>query len=103
MGISFLSKSTFYQIQESFLLPTIMSAWMAEAKRVVSLAKHVLSLLARKVVLSGDCRCSSPGYSAKYGTYTFMDTETDLIVDFEQVQCMETSRVATEKQGFSEH
>ena len=72
-----------------------MAAWMAEAKRVVSL------LARKKLVLSGDCRCDSPGYSAKYGTYTFMDTKTDLIVDFELVQCTETtSSVAMEKTGF---
>ena len=32
---------------------------------------------------SGDGRCDSPGYSAKYGTYYLMNTETNIIVDFQ--------------------
>ena len=36
--------------------------------------------------LSGDGRCDSPGYSAKYGTYSLMDSATDLILDYSLVQ-----------------
>ena len=51
--------------------------------------------------MSGDGRCDSPGYSAKYGTYTFLDSKTNLIADFEVVQSTETtSSVAMEKLGF---
>ena len=53
------------------------------------------------VVLAGDGRCDSPGYSAKYGTYTLMDTTADLIVDFQLTECTEaTSSIAMEKYGF---
>ena len=34
---------------------------------------------------SRDGRCDSPGYSAKYGTYSLMNTETNMIVDFQVV------------------
>ena len=34
---------------------------------------------------SGDGRCDSPGYSAKYGTYSSMKTETNMIDDFQVV------------------
>ena len=44
---------------------------------------------ARPVVLGGDARCDSPGYSAKYGSYTLMDLVTKKILDFQLVQvCM---------------
>lgn len=33
------------------------------------------------VTLIGDGRSDSPGHSAKYGTYTFMDSDTGKIVD----------------------
>ena len=37
----------------------------------------------------GDARCDSPGYSAKYGSYTLMDLVTKKILDFQLVQvCM---------------
>ena len=34
------------------------------------------------VNLSGDGRCDSPGYSAKFGTYTLMNTANNQILDF---------------------
>jgi len=50
--------------------------------------------------LSGDDRCESPGYSAKYCMYTLMDSATDLTLDYSLVQCTETgSSVVMEKEG----
>ena len=50
--------------------------------------------------LSGDGRCDSPGYSAKYCTYSIMDSVSDLILDYKLVQSSETgSSVAMEKEG----
>ena len=50
--------------------------------------------------LSGDGRCDSPGYSAKYCTYSLMDSATDLILDYKLIQSSETgSSVAMEKEG----
>ena len=34
----------------------------------------------KKLVLAGDGRCDSPGQSAKYCTYSFIDTDTDKII-----------------------
>ena len=49
---------------------------------------------------SGDGRCDSPGYSAKYCTYSLMDSATDLILDYRLIQSSETgSSVAMEKEG----
>lgn len=36
--------------------------------------------------LAGDGRADSPGYSAKYGTYTLLDTHINKILHFEVVQ-----------------
>ena len=50
--------------------------------------------------LSGDGRCDSPEYSAKYCTYTLMDSATNLILDYKLIQSSETgSSVAMEKEG----
>ena len=38
------------------------------------------------VVLCGDAQFDSPGYSAKYCTYTIMDCETNEVVDFSVLQ-----------------
>ena len=42
-----------------------------------------------EVTLLGDGRCDSPGYSVKYGTYTFMEHSSSLEVDFTVVQFAE--------------
>ena len=38
----------------------------------------------------GDGRSDSPGYSAKYGTYTVMDQATEYILDMEIIHESET-------------
>ena len=36
--------------------------------------------------LGGDCRCDSPGFSAKYGSYSLMDMECSKVLDMQLVQ-----------------
>ena len=38
------------------------------------------------LVLAGDGRCDSPGYSAKFGSYTLMEQQVNRVVDFQLVQ-----------------
>ncbi|KAF1382169.1 hypothetical protein PFLUV_G00161660 [Perca fluviatilis] len=44
---------------------------------------------ANGVVLGGDMRADSPGHSAKYGSYTMMDVQTNEIADIQLVQSSE--------------
>ena len=37
----------------------------------------------------GDGRCDSPGHSAKFGTYSILDTETSKVIEFSLVQATE--------------
>ncbi|XP_052464668.1 uncharacterized protein LOC128021464 isoform X1 [Carassius gibelio] len=52
---------------------------------------EMLQLLAQreKVIVGGDMRADSPGHSAKYGSYTMMDLETNTVVDVQLVQSNE--------------
>ena len=47
---------------------------------------EMLQALGEPLVLGGDGRSDSPGHSAKYGLYTFMDLEHNVILDVELVQ-----------------
>jgi solute carrier family 8 (sodium/calcium exchanger) len=38
------------------------------------------------VVLGGDGRCDSPGFCAKYGAYSFMELEYNVLLHVELVQ-----------------
>ena len=46
----------------------------------------VLQAFDEPLTLGGDARMDSPGYSAKYGSYTFMDLKHNVILDIELVQ-----------------
>lgn len=41
---------------------------------------------AQRVKLAGDGRADSPGFSAKFGTYSLLDVEGNKILHFELVQ-----------------
>lgn len=53
------------------------------------------------VTLAGDGRCDSPGHSAKYGTYTMLDVDSEKVVDFKVVSVCEVKNSnAMEKKEF---
>ena len=95
INLQLMSQTTYDTIQNKYLLPVINKAWETEKARV-----HTL-LDGREVRLCGDGRCDSPGFSAKYCTYTLLDQDTKLIVDFKLVQVSETGSSCTmEKLGY---
>ena len=71
VNLAFPGESDYLQFQNKHLFPIINERWQQEKASVLT------DLLDREsVTLLGDGRCDSPGYSAKYGTYTLMDEET---------------------------
>ena len=66
----------FYQLQHDVVFPVVVKKWKQQRKRMLQLSKQQ-----EKVVLVGDGRCDSPGHSAKYCTYTFMEANTGNVVD----------------------
>ena len=68
-------------------------------KKLNGFNRRIVPLRGNDLKLSGDGRCDSPGYSAKYCTYSLMDSSTDLILDYKLIQSSETdSSVAVEKE-----
>ena len=89
-----ITERSFYLLQKDLLFPSVHEAWLNHQITVLAYLKD------SPVKLSGDGRCDSPGFSAKYCTHTVMDQATSLIVDFSLVQVTEcTSSVAMEKEG----
>lgn len=71
VNLAFPGESDYLNWQNKHLFPVINARWQQEKASVLA------DLLDREsVTLLGDGRCDSPGYSAKYGTYTMMDEET---------------------------
>ena len=77
-----------------YLFPVIHNNYVMQHDAVLEF------LRGNNLKLSGDGQCDSPGYSAKYCTYSLMDSATDLILDYKLIQSSETgSSVAMEKEG----
>ena len=96
LNLKFFSDSTFYQLQKDFVTPVVHKSWEEERERMVTeiTEKNI-------VILAGDGRCDSPGHSAKYCTYTFLDAETGKVVDTTVVPVTEVANSnAMEKEGF---
>lgn len=77
-----ISQSTFFQHQRSFIEPTITNTWREEQDKIV----QQLQSNVKPLSLGGDAQCDSPGFSAKYGSYTVMDLKENLIIDIQLVQ-----------------
>ncbi|XP_040193733.1 uncharacterized protein LOC120927246 [Rana temporaria] len=92
-----ISATTHYNNQQHFIFPTIEHHWLNER------TNNIQKIAENTVALIGDSQCDSPGFNAKYCTYTFMDAETDNIIDFqvEQLQAGLTS-ASLEKIAFIE-
>ena len=74
--IPFVSCTTFYKIQKKFIVPAFHQVFVTQYQLLFDDAKGH-----GKIDLSGDGRCISPSYNAKYGTYTVMDKQTGMVMD----------------------
>ena len=73
-------------VAKQYIAPVIRNAWNQDHIKTIN------DITQRgKVTLIGDGRCDSPGHSAKYGTYTLMDSNTGKIVDSTVIAVTEVS------------
>ncbi|KAG1936444.1 hypothetical protein F2P79_018498 [Pimephales promelas] len=81
MHVKMITHTTFRKHASMYLEPAIIYTWKKEQE-------EVLRQLSRgdKVIAGGDMRADSPGHSAKYGAYTLMDLESNIILDIQLVQ-----------------
>ena len=74
--VKWAHSSTFYRNRKWYVRPAIRDMCVNEHVNVIDEIKNKDT-----VVLIGDGRSDSPGHSAKYGTCTFMDSNTGKVVD----------------------
>ncbi|XP_040182415.1 uncharacterized protein LOC120915727 [Rana temporaria] len=76
LGMTSISKTTYYEYQKNYLFPAIDYHWQLDQNNTIS------QLSGHAVCLSGDRQCDSPGSNAKYCTYSFVEAKTQKIVGF---------------------
>ena len=81
IGIKVISNRTFFRHQKQVLHKVVANTWITQRNR------QFIELQGTGIVVGGDGRCDSMGHSAKYGSYTTMNIETNKILNVEIVQC----------------
>ena len=79
-GVQFISIRTYNYIQSAYLIPAVSNVWQKHQEN------NLLACTGRQINLGGDGRCDSPGYCAKYGSYSCMDLDTNMVLDTQLVQ-----------------
>lgn len=82
-NVQFFSQRNFSSTQKKYLFPIVNKNF---AEHQVGIFNEVRNTA---VVAGGDGRCDSPGHSAKYGTYSIVDTASSKVLDFSLVQVTE--------------
>ncbi|CAH3143473.1 unnamed protein product, partial [Porites lobata] len=85
MNVACISESTYYRHIKSYVNPTIIQQWKSHQQQLF----NTLSSQDNGLVLAGDGRCDSPGYSAKFGSYTLLEQQKNRVLDFQLVQSNE--------------
>ncbi|CAH1257856.1 Hypp1908 [Branchiostoma lanceolatum] len=94
------SESHYNDVQRTFLLPAVNDYYLNEEQLILRRFQTTPEDDVQ-VTLLGDGRCDSPGYCAKYCSYTLMEEETQLILNFSLVQVTETgTSQSMERHGF---
>ena len=92
LNLAILGEKQFYDLQKDYVYPVAYTTYVRQQEGVVDY------LRGNQLHLSGDSRCDSPGYSAKYVIYSLMDCATNLILDYSLVHVSEMgSSIAMEK------
>lgn len=82
IGVVTYNRRTFFNHQKEILHPVIQQVWKSQQRAHLTL----LQVEGRALVLGGDGRADSPGHSAKFGTYTTMELEANVVLDLQLVQ-----------------
>ena len=80
MNVACVSTSSYYRHVGSYVNPTVIQTWKLHQSELFE------ELSNTGLVLAGDGRCDSPGFSAKYGSYTLMEQQVNKVLDFQLVQ-----------------
>lgn len=74
LNLPAISNTTFHKIQRTYLIPSIDEFWSEKQEETINLFRG------QELVILGDGRMDSPGHSAQYCSYTFMEYTTKKIL-----------------------
>ena len=78
--IQFITGRCYNYLQSGYLIPSVLTVWNKQQSVMMA------DCQGKQIILGGDGRCDSPGYCAKYGSYSCMDLENNKILDTKLVK-----------------
>jgi hypothetical protein len=84
-NIQALRERQYYNLQAAYMIPQVTQAWERHNDAVLAAIGDT------PLILAGDARHDSPGHCATFGTYTLLDTATNMILSQETVKCTEVN------------
>ena len=81
-------------MQTHFIIPEVIRYWEQMKNEIWEIITD------EPVILCGDGRNDSPGFSAKYGMYALMEQNLDIIIDLEIVDKRQTGGISTNMEVF---
>ena len=98
LGLAVPDQTVFCRNQRLFITPVVLDMWHSMKAKVLEVLGAYSS-----IVLGGDGRNDSPGFSARYCVYVLMDLVSNVIVDIETLDKRETGGVSTnmEREGLT--
>ncbi|XP_073713994.1 uncharacterized protein [Misgurnus anguillicaudatus] len=100
LNLQLPKKTSYYSLQSTYMIPVIHKAYTDMQEKNIAQLQEAASH-GGHTDICGDARSDSPGYSAKYTCYSFMDDATKKIIMSDLIQVSETtSSPAMESVGF---
>ncbi|XP_077102145.1 uncharacterized protein LOC143753562 isoform X5 [Siphateles boraxobius] len=84
MNLQLFKYDTFRRHSRLYVEPAIVHKWTHWQNETLDRLS-----VRERVIVGGDMRADSPGHSAKFGSYTLMDLQTNTVVDIQLVQSNE--------------
>ncbi|XP_069139069.1 uncharacterized protein [Argopecten irradians] len=96
LRLHFVSSAVYSRLQRCYIVPTIDQAWTDHQQSVFE------EFRGKDLVILGDGRMDSPGYNAKFCSYTVMENDSKKILSLVTVDKRETEKKSClmEKAGF---
>ncbi|XP_065054534.1 uncharacterized protein LOC135683252 [Rhopilema esculentum] len=76
------TERTYHRIQKLYLIPSILEHWKSVQQQLLRSSQGIRTL-------GGDARMDSPGHTAKYGSYSLMNLESNKIISVNTLQSNE--------------
>ena len=79
LKLACFTERTYFRLQQFYLIPSIEELYILKRNMLLSRLKN-------SIRVAGDGRCCSPGHTAKYGSYSFLEMDTGKIIHTELIQ-----------------